>query len=156
MLTIDLVTQNSNAVFLRFGKDEVEMPPALARILLAQVKSAKANPKSKRADDKRWLFPGQHFGTHVNDSSLQKRLAAIGINTRSARNAALMSLSAHIEPGIVAAVFGLHFGTATIWAANAGRTFNRHVARRANSNADPDEIEARDGARPRHGTKDLR
>lgn len=129
MLTTDRVAEGLGAVFLTFSKDPIEMPPALAPILLAQVESALRNPKARHPDGKQWLFPGQHFGTHVSDSTLQRRLAAIGVRTRPARNAALMSLSAQMEAGVVAAAFGLHVGTATRWSANAGRTFNRHVER---------------------------
>ncbi len=95
MLTTNLVSEDSGVVFLTFGKDPVEMPPPLIPILLAQVDSAQANPKSNRSDGKLWLFPGQHFGTHVSESVIQRRLAC---NRRTNARSLAMRHSCHFLP----------------------------------------------------------
>jgi integrase len=128
-LTIEHVREGPDGVFVRFGKDPIEMPPILAQVVAEQVKSARTNPKAKRLDGKRWLFPGQHYGEHVTPDALGRRLSAIGVRSRPARNAALMSFAAELNPGIIATAFNLHVNTATLWAVHAGATYNRHVAR---------------------------
>lgn len=130
-LTDDTVAERDGVLTLTFAKDPVDMPAALVEVITDQLRKARTNPKSLRADGKRWLFPGQNFGTHITPDAVQRSVVAIGIKTRNSRNAALMSLAAELQAGIIASAFGLHVNTAVVWAESAGGSFNAHVARRA-------------------------
>jgi integrase len=134
-LAVDEVRERNDDVYVRFGEDDVLMPPDIGTLVKAQAASSLRNPKSRTRSGKHWLFPGQGFGTHVSSDSIGTRLSTIGIRTRPSRNAALMQLAASLDPAILAQMLNLHPNTAVAWSLAAGRTFNRHIARRLHLDA---------------------
>ena len=153
-LTVEHIIEDAGVLSVTFGTDPVKMPPCLAEVLSSQSHEAAANPKARRPDGKRWLFPGQQFGNHVTANAVVRALIRIGVKSRPARNAALMSLAAELEAGIVASAFGLHINTAVLWSVNAGRAFNRHIARRTSDRSDSGQAK-RDTGSP-HGSRPSR
>lgn len=124
------VLVKGDSISLMLGAEPVELPPALGKLLVRQAEAEARNPKAMRMDGSRWLFPGQGHGTHLSSSVVEKRLSKLDVFARLGRNAALMELSARLEPGIVARMLNMSVGTAVTWARIAGRTYNSHIGRR--------------------------
>lgn len=118
------------AVRVVLGREALEMPPGVASVLLAQRDTALKNPKARRPDGDRWLFPGAFYGQHAGPHSLSRRLTEIGVHARAERTSALLFLAAELEPVVLARLLDLHTTTAVLWCRLAGRTYNRHIARR--------------------------
>ncbi len=139
LLTVENVTRKGSKIYVKFGKDDVVMPPDIARLVNQQAQISEQNPKGLMPNEQRWLFPGQGFGTHLTPDALGRRLTALGIYMRPARNAALMHLAARLEPVILAQMLNLHENVAAEWCRAAGRTFNKYVELRASASTLPHE-----------------
>ncbi len=115
------------------GRESIEMPPGVAAALAAQRDVALENPKAIRPDGDHWLFPSAFYGQHTRPHALSRRLIEIGVHARAERTSALLYLAAELEPVVLAQMLDLHTSTAVVWCRLAGRTYNRHVARRRGS-----------------------
>ncbi|MBV8993240.1 MAG: hypothetical protein JO287_05965 [Pseudonocardiales bacterium] len=77
------------------------------------------------------MFPGLTPGRPTSDSGILAKLRAYGIDTRPARNAALISLAGELPSTVLADVLGLSTSTAGQWATRARRDWATYVAERA-------------------------
>jgi hypothetical protein len=78
----------------------------------------------------RWLFPGLTPGRPASQPGFTLKLRALGIDARTARNAALISLANDLPVPILADVLGLHITTAERWAHLAKRDWTAYIAER--------------------------
>ncbi|USQ85949.1 DUF6233 domain-containing protein [Streptomyces phaeoluteigriseus] len=78
-----------------------------------------------------WLFPGLVPGRPTSQTGLSTKLLAYGINTRPARNAALVALAGDLPVPVLASILGLHLETAVRWAAFAKASWADYLAARA-------------------------
>lgn len=104
----------------RLGVDWIEVPEPMAVYVEVLVRSASQG----RGDaDQRWLFPGIKPGRHMSEETLGHHLAALGINSRAMRNAALFHLASSVQPYILYRLLGLHPNTAVAWSRVAGSIY---------------------------------
>jgi hypothetical protein len=106
------------------------LPPKLAN-LLTQLADTPHTPArlSKVDNSPRWLFPGLTPGRPTSQPVTLK-LRALGIDARTARNAALIFLANDLPVPILADVLGLHITTAERWAHLAKRDWTAYIAER--------------------------
>jgi hypothetical protein len=123
-LTVTDLVVSEGAVAVRFGVDEVQLPPVLDGLLLRlQERRGHSITRSEQ-----WLFPGGAPGRHITAERLRKRLAAHGITLRSTRNAALMALAAELPAPVLADLVGLHVNTAVEWVRSARGDWSAYAA----------------------------
>ncbi|MTV26428.1 hypothetical protein FTX61_13535 [Nitriliruptoraceae bacterium ZYF776] len=65
--------------------------------------------------------------------NLSRRLAALGIQARAARHAALLQLARDVPAADLADTLNIDVTTATTWAARSGATWNNYAATRVNN-----------------------
>ncbi|MFJ2967542.1 hypothetical protein ACIPIC_35285 [Streptomyces collinus] len=75
-----------------------------------------------RSDDHPWLFPGTAGGQPISSRQLMRKLTALGIKARPARNTTLMDLSAELPAVVLSRLLGLHINRAEKWTKEAGST----------------------------------
>ncbi|MGH3440965.1 MAG: hypothetical protein ACRDUY_02760 [Nitriliruptorales bacterium] len=129
-LTIDDIRDDDTALTISFGKDHVDIPEPLAGLLRQLPWRRQIGPSGMVPGADRWLFPGRQAGRPIHPEHLRTRLAALGIASRPARQAALLQLSREVPAAVLADMLNIDAGTATAWAARAGGTWNRYAARR--------------------------
>jgi hypothetical protein len=131
-LTTDQLHVGEAGCFLRTGRHPLLLPPKLATLLtqLADTPSTAAR-LSKRDNASRWLFPGLTPGRPTSQVAFTHKLRDVGINARTARNAALVSLAGDLPIPILADVLGLHTATAERWAHLATSDWTAYIAERA-------------------------
>jgi hypothetical protein len=132
-LRTDHLRERDGQMHLAIGSPPVLVPPKLA-VLLRQL--AEAPPRSSRISvgDGRagphWLFPGLVPGRPTAPSGFSRKLLDHGIDSRPARNAALIALLEDVPPPILADTLGLHINTAVRWADIARRDWTAYLAAR--------------------------
>jgi hypothetical protein len=131
-LTTDQLDVGEAGCFLRTGRHPLLLPPKLATLLtqLADTPSTAAR-LSKRDNASRWLFPGLTPGRPTSQVAFTHKLRDVGINARTARNAALVSLAGDLPIPILADVLGLHTATAERWVHLATSDWTAYIAERA-------------------------
>jgi L-alanine-DL-glutamate epimerase-like enolase superfamily enzyme len=67
-----------------------------------------------------WLFPGAVAGWPFNAEQLSRRLNAIGVRVRAARNATMIDLAGDVLAVVLSRLLGLHVRTTTDWVRIAG------------------------------------
>ncbi|MGW3950180.1 hypothetical protein ACWEKM_04225 [Streptomyces sp. NPDC004752] len=127
-LTTSHAEISQNAVVLRLGKIPAQMPPPLDDYIRTLHTAAMA---TDTAGD-RWLFPGRFPGQPLSLNQLIRRLQALGIQPRMARNTALVELASELPPVVVSRLLGIHQSTADVWQriVGHGNTYAADVARR--------------------------
>lgn len=78
-----------------------------------------------------WLFPGRRAGQPIGDKGLSRRLTALGIPVRGARNSALLELAREVPPSILADLLGLTPEAVDRWRELAGGSWTSYIAARA-------------------------
>lgn len=108
------------------------LPPKVGRLLREQLAATRPNLMIQSSTDSpRWLFPGLVPGQPIFGHSLTTRLNRYGINTRPARNGALVALAADLPAPIMADLLGMHINTAVRWVQFARRDWTDYLAARA-------------------------
>jgi hypothetical protein len=80
----------------------------------------------------RWLFPGSgNPGRPMAAGTLSRRLLEHGIDARSTRNTALLTLAADLPAPVLADLLGLHVDTASRWVTYAKQDWSAYLAARA-------------------------
>ncbi|MGB8202380.1 MAG: hypothetical protein WCF33_22295, partial [Pseudonocardiaceae bacterium] len=135
-LTIDQVHTTNTRSFLRTGRHPLPLPPGLAALIhrLAETPLTRARLVTSETAS-RWLFPGLTPGRPTTQTGFQDKLRDYNIDTRPARNAALISLAGELPSTVLADVLGLSITTAVQWAALAGRDWATYVAERVSADA---------------------
>lgn len=135
-LTIDQVHVTDTRSFLRTGRHPLLLPPRLAVLIhrLAETPLTRARLVTSGTAS-RWLFPGLTPGRPTTQTGIRDKLRDYNIDTRPARNAALISLAGELPSTVLADVLGLSTTTAVQWAALAGRDWAAYVAERVSADA---------------------
>ncbi|MFI0451892.1 hypothetical protein [Actinomadura sp. 6N118] len=132
-LTADHIQQRPDGCYLHLDSSHpIRLPPTLASLVLRLRDTATPGSPLGRvvAAKKNWLFPSTLPAAHAGTGHLSTRLNAYGIQARSARVTALMSLAAELPAAILADLLGLHINTAVTWTKLAGRDWLDYVATR--------------------------
>lgn len=114
-------------VSVRFGTDAIELPPALATLVLAQLQMPTSRYIYHRPEIS-WLFNGLIPGQHITPNHITMRLSEAGIKARPFRQAAMLQLAAAIPVSVLADTLGMSVYTAAQWAQRSGHTWNDYPA----------------------------
>ncbi|NEA49776.1 hypothetical protein [Streptomyces sp. SID10815] len=131
-LTATQLTSRDGNSYLTLDRHPILLPPRLARLLrqLAEAPHTRsALTRTTRGEP--WLFPGLVPGRPTSQTGLSSKLLAHGIDTRPARNSALVALSSDLPAPVLASILGLHPNTAVRWAGFAKTSWADYVAARA-------------------------
>ncbi|GAB2681106.1 hypothetical protein [Thalassiella azotivora] len=114
------ITVTDTRTTIRLGNDAVTLPPSLARIAADLAAGRSRDPHvaglgQSVAHDQDWLFPGRRAGQPITSKGLHRRLTAMGVPARRARNTALLELAREVPPAVLADLLGLHPATADKW-----------------------------------------
>lgn len=121
---------------IRLGDTELELPAPLAARLGELVANRQGRHGIDAPQPSGWLFPGGAPGRPITPTHLAKRLRALGIDVRAARNRAVVDLASHLPPSVLADLLGFHRVTAAGWVHRAGADRAGYVAARAAAPAD--------------------
>lgn len=127
-LTTTDVIDTDGQIQLRLGPDALDLPEPFATLI--RLLPHRRRESSAQQVPNPWLFAGTHAGRHINAVALATRLAAIGIQPRRARLAAVDQLSREIPPAMLAGVLGLTPRTASNATTRAGGQWSNYVADR--------------------------
>jgi hypothetical protein len=130
-LTADQLEQQDGHTVLRTGKHPLLLPPKLAELLIYL--STTHRGRSRYQPDPatpRWLFPGMTPGQPMTHNGFAPTLKHLGINARTARNAALIGLASELPPAVLADLLDMHPTTAGRWADLARRDWQAYIATR--------------------------
>ncbi|MER7742565.1 hypothetical protein ABTX34_30375 [Streptomyces sp. NPDC096538] len=110
-LTTEHVEVARGAVLLRLGQVPAQMPPPLDDY----IRTLHAQAAATSTAGERRLFPGRFPTQHLSSSQLVRRLHALGIRPRMARNTALVELASELPAVMVSRLLGVHQNTADPW-----------------------------------------
>ncbi len=110
-LRVDDIIDRDGDTHLALGRDHLFMPQPLGALLRRLPWRRQVGASGLVAPASRWLFPGRQAGHHIHPDYLRTRMAALGINCRAARTAALLQLAAKTPPTALADLLGLHPAT---------------------------------------------
>ncbi|MEU2865133.1 hypothetical protein ACIQWL_51280 [Streptomyces mirabilis] len=122
LIRVDQVIQTSDGVSLTLAAYPTDLPPPLDDLVLELVRQRHGNSTLGRSDDHPWLFPGTAGGQPISSRQLMRKLTALGIRARPARNTTLMELSAELPAVVLSRLLGLHISRAEKWTREAGST----------------------------------
>ncbi|WP_079166094.1 hypothetical protein [Streptomyces oceani] len=131
-LTTTQLTRRDGNSYLTLDQHPILLPPRLAKLLhqLAEAPHTRAGlTRTNRGEP--WLFPGLVPGRPTSQTGLSSKLLPHGIDTRPARNAALVALAGDLPAPVLASILGLHTNTAVRWAGFAKTSWADYVAARA-------------------------
>jgi len=125
------ITTTSDGTYLTLGDNPVLLPPALSQL----VHQLAASPHNLSALTRgpastTYLFPGKTAGHHLTTKHLGNELTRHGLDTRAARNTALITLAADLPAAVLAELLGLNVHTAERWIGYAKRDWTSYLAAR--------------------------
>jgi hypothetical protein len=128
-LKIDDLVIDGRRVYLRLGRDPVELPEPLAHLTatLARNPAGRASTAIAGAEPP-WLFQGMRVGQPLSHSRASRRLNRVDVRTLGGRTSAIMTLAAALPPTILAELLGLSESGASKWYQLAGGEWNRYAA----------------------------
>lgn len=128
-LKIEHVTVEHERVFLRLGRDPLELPEPLDHLtaVLANNPAGRATTGVAGADPP-WLFQGMRVGQPMSHSRASRRLRRLGIRTLEGRTSAILTLAAALPPTILAELLGISETSASKWYRLAGGEWGRYAA----------------------------
>ncbi|MDJ0314196.1 hypothetical protein [Arthrobacter sp. H35-D1] len=112
----DAVRRDGDTTYLSLGTEPIKLPEALG-LLLRQLLGTETRAVH---DDNIWLFKGERAGRHLTTAALTAPLVKRGINLRSAKNTALLSLARDLPPSVLADLLGISIYAAERWSAHSG------------------------------------
>jgi hypothetical protein len=130
-LRVDDITIDAHRVSVRFGRDDVVLPPRIAVLVADLAATRRGRSATDSGATSPWLFPGALPGRPLDAETLRVRLAAIGIATMRVRTATLLDLAAQIPAAVLADLVGLDPTTAARWNRAAGGDWATYAAIRA-------------------------
>ncbi|MHA7288012.1 site-specific integrase [Arthrobacter sp. MDT3-44] len=107
-------------------RDPVPVPEPFAA-LLKQHLASRPNLRTAGRDDSQWLFPGYRAGNHLHPTTVQNRLAKLGINVIGARNAALRGLTSETPAPLVAEMLGYSYKVTQQHATETAAPWSRYI-----------------------------
>jgi hypothetical protein len=115
----------SGKVTVRFGDDEVTLPPGLDELAVALLER---RGHALVQGDSSWVFPGGTPGKPITVERFRRKLAEAGIALRPARQAALLQLAAELPAPVMGDLLGLHENTAVGWVRAARGDWSAYAA----------------------------
>lgn len=137
-LTAEHLIECGDDVYLTMDKQPVLMPPRLAALLHVAARASSWSALGRSLPGTRWLFPGFSPGRHQVANTLSRRLREHGIQSRSTRNTAIITLASDLPAPILADLLGLHITTAERWVGYARRDWITYLAARDGDQSPPD------------------
>ena len=129
-LTAEHLIECGDDVYLTMDKQPVLMPPRLAALLHAAARASSRSALGRSLPGTMWLFPGFSPGRHQVANTLSRRLREHGIQSRSTRNTAIITLASDLPAPVLADLLGLHITTAERWVGYARRDWITFLAAR--------------------------
>jgi hypothetical protein len=129
-LTRAHLSVESGTTRLRLGRDLLELPAPLDGLIDRLPETAPVGMAGNVEPTAEWLFPGRRPGTPMSPTHLARRLRALGIEPRAARNTALLQLAAELPSVALADLLGLSISTAERWNVAAGSRWTRYASTR--------------------------
>jgi hypothetical protein len=128
-LTIDDVAVVGDRVWIRLGREPVELPKPLAQLTatLAQNPTGRASTAVAGVAPP-WLFQGMRVGQPLSHAQAAKRLKRLGVRTLAGRTAAVLTLAAALPPTILAEMLGISETSASKWYCLAGGEWGSYAA----------------------------
>ncbi|WP_432159085.1 MULTISPECIES: hypothetical protein [unclassified Streptomyces] len=132
LTTDEIYGSAPDKTFLHVGPGRLWVPPRLAELLhqLAQAPRRRSSLTRHLADQPLWLFPGVLPGHPLSRKAFNDQLVRQGIQTRSARTAALIALAAELPAPVLADLLGVHIQTALKWTHHAQRGWSVYLMAR--------------------------
>lgn len=134
-LTVNQIVDDGGHLALQLGTKPVRLPPPVDHLVIQLRERRHGYAVVGRVTDNRWLFPGGRPGRPLTSSQLLRRMTALGIQARPARNSTLMDLAAQLPAVVLARLLGVAVPTATRWTGVAGAPqaeYAANLARRTN------------------------
>ncbi|GIM90159.1 hypothetical protein [Paractinoplanes toevensis] len=122
-LTTDDVQYDGSHVTLALGAKPIQIPPPVDDLLTELVRQRRTDTPGAV-----WLFPGAVAGRPFSADQLSRRLNAIGVRVRAARNTAMLDLAGDVPAVVLSHLLGLHVRTTTDWVRLAGATGAEYAA----------------------------
>ena len=143
-LKIEDVMIETDRVYLRLGRDPLELPEPLAHLtaMLARSPTGRASTAIAGAEPP-WLFQGMRVGAPLSQSRASRRLNRVGVRILSGRTSAIMSLAAALPPTILAELLGISESGASKWYTLAGGEWARYAAQATVDASQPAAAHAR-------------
>ncbi|HEY2576182.1 MAG TPA: hypothetical protein VGI74_07725 [Streptosporangiaceae bacterium] len=125
------ITTTSDGTYLTLGDNPVLLPPALSQ-LVHQLAASPHNLSAltRNLGGTTYLFPGKTAGHHLTTKHLGNELVRHGLDTRAARNTALITLATDLPAAVLAELLGLNIHTAERWTSYAKRDWTSYLAAR--------------------------
>ncbi|MGA2529237.1 MAG: hypothetical protein ABSG36_08775 [Acidimicrobiales bacterium] len=121
---VDLVIEPGR-VSVRFGEDQVTLPPGLDDLAVALLER---RGHALVRGGSSWLFPGGTPGRPITTERFRRKLAEAGVVLRPSRQAALLQLAAELPAPVLADLLGLHENTAVQWVRAARGDWSAYAA----------------------------
>lgn len=125
------LSDHDGSTYLAFGSHPMILPPKVAALLHQLTAAPRQRPLIEKHSAPTWLFPGRTPGRPASRFTLSDKLQAHGIDTRPARNAALVALIGDIPAPVLADLLDLHPNTTVRWATLAKRDWTSYLNARA-------------------------
>ena len=126
-----LSDHDDGSTYLTLGSCPMILPPKVAALLRQLTAAPRQRPLVEKNAPPGWLFPGRTPGRPTSRHTLSVKLRAHSIDTRPARNAALLALIDDIPAPVLADLLDLHPATTVRWAALAKRDWTSYLSTRA-------------------------
>ena len=115
---------------LQLGADPLWLRPRLSQLLGRLIDERHSYAAAGRGRPTPYLFPGGRPGRPIAPDTLSRRLNALGITVRLARNGALLAMVGHVHWKVLADLLGVSDTAAQRWHAAAGGDRASYVASR--------------------------
>ncbi|WP_176926748.1 hypothetical protein [Actinokineospora alba] len=128
----DIQHDPTGQTWLRYGGHRLQLPPAVATLILNQRDGASTVSVvgRSRPQDHQWLFPGGFPGRPARDAIYRALRSHLGLHLRRARSAALASLAAQIPAAVLAQLLDININTAIAWANYAQHDWTTYLTAR--------------------------
>ena len=127
-LAVTDVTILDDAVLLRLGRHDVELPPVLAGLVTELLADRRGVARTGNPCTSRWLFAGAQPGRPLTAHWLAARIAAHGLPVKATRTATMLGLAAELPAAFLADLLGLSPTTAVRWTQVAGGEWANYAA----------------------------
>ena len=123
----DVTVDSAGTTTVALGEHPLTLPPAIAP-LFVEICEQRRGYAAVHPGKNEWLFPGGRAGDHLSPAHMGRRLAAVGVPPRLARNTALIDLAGELPAAVLAKLLGFSISRAVVWNAEAGNTRPQYAA----------------------------
>ena len=127
-LTVDQIVDHDGHVSLLLGTSPVQLPPPVDELVLTLRQRRHGYAVVGRTDEHPWLFPGGRPGQPLSSNQMLRRMTALGVRARPARNTVLMELAAELPAVVLSRLLAIAPSTATRWTGYAGAPAAEYAA----------------------------